>query len=82
MRNRLKACAPPIRWILFALMMIGLPLLGIIAAGRDPSPYLEFPPLTPTGIGIFSITVGMDRNTLYVYVDFLVFCSLIYEFYD
>jgi hypothetical protein len=27
-------------------MLAGLPLLGIAAAGRDPTPYLEFPPLT------------------------------------
>ena len=27
-------------------MIAGLPLLGIIAAGRDPRVYLEFPPLT------------------------------------
>ena len=33
-------------WLLFALLLVGLPLLGLIAAGHDPAPYLEFPPLT------------------------------------
>jgi hypothetical protein len=33
-------------WALFALLLIGLPLLGIIAAGTDPAPYLEMPPTT------------------------------------
>jgi hypothetical protein len=27
-------------------LLVALPLLGIIAAGRDPRPYLQFPPLT------------------------------------
>jgi hypothetical protein len=35
-----------IRLILFGLLLAGLPLLGIMAAGRDPAPYLEMPPLT------------------------------------
>lgn len=33
-------------WLFFALVVSGLPLLGIIAAGRDHWPYLEMPPLT------------------------------------
>jgi len=35
-----------LRWSFFVLMLVGLPLMGIIAAGRDPSPYLEMPPVT------------------------------------
>jgi hypothetical protein len=35
-----------LRWFLFVLMLAGLPLLGIIAFGRDPAPYLEIPPTT------------------------------------
>jgi hypothetical protein len=31
---------------LCAAMLVGLPLCGIIASGRDISPYLEFPPVT------------------------------------
>jgi hypothetical protein len=34
------------RWLTIAVMMILLPLLGIVAAGRELKPYLEFPPLT------------------------------------
>ncbi|WP_319406371.1 hypothetical protein [uncultured Desulfosarcina sp.] len=34
------------RWSLFVLMLMGLPLMGIMAAGRDPAPYLEMPPVT------------------------------------
>ena len=34
------------RWSLFVLMLAGLPLMGIIAFGRDPAPYLEIPPIT------------------------------------
>ena len=34
------------RWSLFVLLLAGLPLLGVIAAGRDPAPYLEMPPTT------------------------------------
>ncbi|WP_372682440.1 hypothetical protein [Desulfosarcina sp.] len=30
----------------FILLLAGLPLLGILAAGRDPAPYLEIPPTT------------------------------------
>jgi hypothetical protein len=44
--NRLQSGAAVFRWSLFALVLIGLPLLGIIAAGRDPAPYLEIPPTT------------------------------------
>ena len=32
--------------VILTLMLIGLPLIGIIAEGRDPSPYLQFPPTT------------------------------------
>ncbi|MFO7715631.1 hypothetical protein [Desulfosarcina sp.] len=32
--------------IALALLLVGLPLLGVIAAGRDPAPYLEIPPVT------------------------------------
>jgi hypothetical protein len=35
-----------LRWSLLVMMLAGLPLLGIIAAGRDPAPYLEMPPTT------------------------------------
>lgn len=35
-----------IPWGLFVLLLAGLPLLGIVAAGGDPAPYLEVPPLT------------------------------------
>ena len=33
-------------WMLSALILVALPLLGIIATGRDPVPYLEVPPTT------------------------------------
>ncbi len=33
-------------WLSFILLLAGLPLLGIITAGRDPAPYLELPPTT------------------------------------
>ena len=33
-------------WAFSALMLVALPLLGIILAGRDPAPYLEMPPTT------------------------------------
>jgi len=33
-------------WLGFTLLLAGLPLLGIIADGRDPAPYLEMPPTT------------------------------------
>jgi hypothetical protein len=33
-------------WAFSALMLAGLPLLGIIAAGHDPRVFLEFPPTT------------------------------------
>jgi hypothetical protein len=33
-------------WAFSALMLVALPLLGIVAAGRDPAPYLEMPPTT------------------------------------
>ena len=35
-----------VEWLSFILLLVGLPLLGIIAAGRDPAPYLEIPPTT------------------------------------
>jgi hypothetical protein len=35
-----------LRWSFFVLMLASLPLLGIIAFGRDPAPYLEIPPTT------------------------------------
>ncbi len=44
--DRLNAGSAPIQWSLLALMLIGLPLLGIIAGGRDPAPFLEMPPTT------------------------------------
>jgi hypothetical protein len=31
---------------IMAAMLVGLPLLGLLLAGRDLQPYLEFPPLT------------------------------------
>ena len=34
------------RWLFTALTLVVLPLVGIVAAGRDPAPYLAFPPLT------------------------------------
>ena len=46
MRQRLPTGGAVLRWSLFALMLAGLPLIGIIAAGRDPAPYLEMPPVT------------------------------------
>ncbi|MBC2713663.1 MAG: hypothetical protein HGJ94_22535 [Desulfosarcina sp.] len=46
MRDLLKNGAATIRGIIFALMLFGLPLLGIIAVGRNPAPYLEMPPVT------------------------------------
>ena len=33
-------------WLRFALLLAGLPLLGIIAVGRNPAPYMEMPPVT------------------------------------
>jgi hypothetical protein len=33
-------------WLLTALMLVALPLVGIVATGRDPAPFLAFPPLT------------------------------------
>ena len=33
-------------WLGFILLLAGLPLLGIIAVGWDPSPYLQVPPTT------------------------------------
>jgi hypothetical protein len=42
----ISAKASLFTWILSALILVGLPLLGIIAAGRDPAPYLEIPPTT------------------------------------
>lgn len=45
MNRRLQAVVI-LRWSLFSLLLVGLPLLGIVVAGRDPMPYLEFPPLT------------------------------------
>ncbi|VTR68727.1 conserved membrane hypothetical protein [Desulfosarcina cetonica] len=32
--------------VVLATMLVGLPLIGIIAAGHDPRPYLEMPPVT------------------------------------
>ena len=32
--------------MLSALILVALPLMGIIAFGRDPAPYLEIPPIT------------------------------------
>jgi hypothetical protein len=46
MRQRLPTGGAVLRWSLFVLLLAGLPLLGIIAAGRDPAPYLEMPPTT------------------------------------
>jgi len=46
MRQRLPTGGAVLRWSLFALLLAGLPLLGIIATGRDPAPYLEMPPTT------------------------------------
>ncbi len=33
-------------WLLTAILLIGLPIAGIIAAGNDPAPYLQMPPVT------------------------------------
>ncbi len=33
-------------WVLFALLLVGLPLLGVVVAGRAPGAYLELPPTT------------------------------------
>jgi hypothetical protein len=46
MRPHLQTGGVVLRWFLFVLMLAGLPLLGIIAFGRDPAPYLEIPPTT------------------------------------
>ena len=35
-----------VRFVLSAVMLVGLPLIGLIVAGRDPAPYLEMPPIT------------------------------------
>ena len=35
-----------VRWLLIAMMLVALPLVGIVVAGRDTTPYLAFPPLT------------------------------------
>jgi hypothetical protein len=34
------------QWVIMATMLLGLPLIGILLAGRDMRTYLEFPPLT------------------------------------
>lgn len=34
------------QWGLMAAMLLGLPLTGILVAGREIGPYLQFPPLT------------------------------------
>lgn len=46
MRQRLHTRGAVLGWALFTLLLAGLPLLGIIAVGRDPAPYLEIPPTT------------------------------------
>ena len=46
MSQRSHACKTVLRWSVAALMLVGLPLLGILAAGNDPGPYLEIPPTT------------------------------------
>ncbi len=38
--------SPNTLWIIFGLLLAGLPLLGIIVSGRDAMPYLEMPPTT------------------------------------
>ena len=44
--GRQKPRIDGVHWFLAAVMLMGLPLIGIIAAGRDPRPYLQFPPTT------------------------------------
>jgi hypothetical protein len=34
------------QWVLLSIMLLGLPLLGLLLAGKPIGPYLEFPPLT------------------------------------
>ena len=46
MRQRLPTGWAVLRWSLFVLLLAVLPLLGIIAAGRNAAPYLEMPPTT------------------------------------
>jgi hypothetical protein len=46
MHRHLQTGKIALRWSFLALLLAGLPLLGIIAAGRDPAPYLEMPPTT------------------------------------
>jgi hypothetical protein len=46
MNEESQARSTVLRWMLPVLMLIGLPLFGIVAAGRDPAPYLELPPIT------------------------------------
>lgn len=53
MDDRFKLGADMIRWPLSFLLLMALPLLGLLAAGREIAPYLEIPPqtryVTPAG---------------------------------
>ncbi|MFC1670068.1 hypothetical protein ACFL20_06705, partial [Spirochaetota bacterium] len=52
-----------LRFSIFVILLVGLPLLGLVLDGNDISPYLEFPPRTgniehaPFSWGFFSVII-------------------------
>jgi hypothetical protein len=62
-------------WALPALLLIGLPLLGIVVAGRDPAPYLEMPPTTR-----YVLHAGFSRAwfTFFALIDLLMASGLVW----
>ncbi|MBI5064011.1 MAG: hypothetical protein HZB87_11260, partial [Desulfatitalea sp.] len=55
-----------LQWAILAAMLVGLPLTGLLLAGRDVRAYLEFPPLTlylrhaPFSWGVFLLCMALD----------------------
>jgi hypothetical protein len=65
-----------VQWVVMGIMLLGLPLAGILLAGKPVGPYLQFPPLTryvahaPFSWAVFAFyaAVNMAAVLLIVYL--------------
>jgi hypothetical membrane protein len=65
------------QWVIMATMLLGLPLAGILLAGRDPGDYLEFPPLT---LHVWHAPFSWWAFLVFALIDLLFITSIGYLF--